>query len=74
MLIVMDSDSILKEVDGYLADSRITETTLGKKAVNDGKAIPRLRAGKRMWPETIQKLRDFMRENPPSQKASGEAA
>ena len=56
----MDYENIIQDVDRFLDQTKMAETTLGKKAVNDGKAIKRLRAGKRMWPETISKLRDFM--------------
>jgi len=55
-------DPLLKEIDHFLAETGMAETTLGKRAVNDGKAVKRLRNGGRMWPETAQKLRDFMAE------------
>jgi hypothetical protein len=56
----MTNHDILKDVDGFLEKTGMAESTLGRKALNDGKAIARLRAGKRMWPETIDKLREFM--------------
>lgn len=56
----MSNHDILKDVDGFLEKTGMAESTLGRKALNDGKAIARLRAGKRMWPETIDKLRDFI--------------
>jgi hypothetical protein len=56
----MSNQDILKDVDGFLEKTGMAESTLGRKALNDGKAITRLRAGKRMWPETIDKLREFM--------------
>jgi hypothetical protein len=65
MPLVMDYEHIIGDVEIYLARTGMAETTFGRKALNDGKAIKRLRAGKRMWPETVQKLRSFMAENPP---------
>lgn len=59
----MDTNSILNQVDRYLIKTGMKESTLGRKALNDGKAITRLRAGRRMWPETVEKLTQFMREN-----------
>lgn len=59
----MDTQSILNQVDRYLTKTGMKESTLGRKALNDGKAITRLRAGRRMWPETVEKLTQFMREN-----------
>lgn len=64
----MTNQEILAEVDAFLIRTGMAESTLGRKALNDGKGISRLREGKRMWPETIQKLRDFMvsaAESPP---------
>ncbi len=61
---VMDTKTLLKEVDRYLSKAKLSEATLGRKAVNDGKAIKRLRSGGRMWPETAQRLRQFMADNP----------
>ena len=65
----MDNQSIISEVEAFLAKTRMKETTFGKKAVNDGKAVRRLRSGKRMWPETIDKLREFMASNDTEQAA-----
>lgn len=59
----MDTQSILNQVDRYLIKTGMKESTLGRKALNDGKAITRLRAGRRMWPETVEKLTQFMRDN-----------
>ncbi len=52
---------LLDEIDAFLAGVKMSETTFGRKAVNDGKFVPRLRAGKRCWPETEEKAREYMR-------------
>lgn len=52
---------LLDEIDAFLLGVKMSETTFGRKAVNDGKFVPRLRAGKRCWPETEEKAREFMR-------------
>lgn len=59
----MDNRSLLSEVDKFLTKTGMAASTLGIKSLNDSKAITRLRAGKRMWPETIIKLRQFMVAN-----------
>ncbi len=69
----MDNANILTEIDTYLAKTEMAPSTLGLKAINDGKAVNRLRSGKRMWPETIDKLRQFMRDNPPSEVTEASA-
>lgn len=55
---------LLKGIDAYLrANPGITETTLGRLAVNDGKFVARLRKGGRCWPETEALVNSFMAAN-----------
>lgn len=59
-----ETDILLAEIDAYLGrNPGIAESTLSRMAVNDGKAIARLRAGGRCWPETATRIRTFMREH-----------
>lgn len=51
---------LLTEVDAFLAEARMSETTFGRLAVNDGKFVARIRSGGRCWPETEEKARAFM--------------
>jgi hypothetical protein len=51
---------LLAEIDAFLAGRKMSETTFGRKAVNDGKFVGRLRSGRRCWPETADKAREFM--------------
>lgn len=69
----VDNDSIIREVEGFIAKTGMAESTLGRKALNDGKAIARLREGKRMWPETIEKLRAFIAAETPSASDDGQS-
>lgn len=55
-----DIEQLLVEVDEYLARTGMAASTFGKKTVNDGKCIDRLRAGGRAWPETVEAIRHFM--------------
>lgn len=56
----MSTEDLLKDIDEFLEKSGMAETTFGRKSVNDGKAVGRLRSGKRMWPETINRIRQFI--------------
>jgi hypothetical protein len=73
----MDAESLLPAIDAFLArpDVRLSETTFGRLAVNDGKFVPELRAGRRVWPETVKKVAAFIHGYvPPSpRKEGGEA-
>lgn len=56
------AQALLAEIEAFLEKWKIGEGTFGTKAVNDGKFIGRIRHGGRVWPETAQKVRDFMIE------------
>ena len=57
----------LSDIDAYLAERRISETALGKAAVNDGKFVSRIRSGKGVTVRLVERVREYMRENPPEQ-------
>lgn len=52
--------ALLAEIDGFLADRQMKETTFGKLAVNDGKFVGRLRSGANVTVNTVQRVRDFI--------------
>lgn len=56
----MDRDALLAEIDSFRSRVSISETAIGLGAVNDGKFVSELRAGRRCWPETAQKVLDFI--------------
>lgn len=58
----MRNEALLQRIDQFLAQPgvRMTETTFGRLAVNDGKLVARLRDGKRVWPETEERIDHFM--------------
>lgn len=60
----MSTESLLADIDAFLGrdDVKITETTFGRLAVNDGKFVGRLRAGKSLTLNTFEKVQRFMRE------------
>jgi hypothetical protein len=60
----MEAQTLLQEIDSFLASDGkgLSETAFGIKAVNDGKFIPSLRDGRRIWPETAERVRKFMDE------------
>lgn len=51
---------LLAEIDAFLADTGMSETTLGRRAMSHWKFVATLRAGRRCWPETIAKVRAFI--------------
>lgn len=55
----MNTD-LLSEIETYMARHDIGEHRFGMLAVSNGRLVERLRKGRRIWPETEQKVRDFM--------------
>lgn len=54
-------DNLLSEVEHFLSVSGMGPTYFGKVAANNTELVRRLRAGRRVWPETAEMVRDFIR-------------
>jgi hypothetical protein len=57
----MEREQLLQMIDDFAKAEGISAATVGRKAVNDGKFVSRLRSGKRCWPETAEKVVTFIR-------------
>ena len=53
-------DQLLLEIEEYLQDRKIAETTFGRLAVNDGKFMARLRGRANMTLATLNRVRAFI--------------
>lgn len=47
---------LIKRIEKHCRDREVSVTTFGRKAVNDGKLITRLRSGKAITTDTIRKI------------------
>lgn len=72
----MANEVLLSEIDAFLgrSDVQISETAFGKLAVNDGHFVADLREGRRVWPETADKIRRFIAERSPAKSTRRAAA
>lgn len=54
--------SLLQDVEAFLATHRetLSATAFGERAMNDRHLVRQLRNGRRLWPETEEKVRHFM--------------
>lgn len=57
---MMTKSELLTAIETFCAKHDMAETTFGRKAVNDGKFVGRIRDGGRMWPETIERVEAFI--------------
>ena len=56
----MSKDQLLTAVIEFCQEHKMAESTFGRKAVNDGKFVSRLRTGARVTPETFEKVKKFI--------------
>ena len=60
----MTAEQLLTEIADYCRRVGMAESTFGRRAVNDGKLVGRLRIGGRVTMETVERVRTFMSEHP----------
>ncbi|MGB5081323.1 MAG: hypothetical protein WBO23_11345 [Burkholderiales bacterium] len=59
----MTAEQLLGEIADYCRRVGMAESTFGRRAVNDGKLVSRLRIGGRVTMETVERVRTFMSEH-----------
>lgn len=52
--------ALLAEIDAFLEDANMAETTFGRHAVNDGKFVGRLREGAGVTVATVDRVRAYI--------------
>lgn len=60
-MIMMDNQTnLLSEIEAFLAETGMGPSYFGKQAIGNSEVVTRLRDGRRVWPETSNRLRAFM--------------
>src|SRR5436305_2388104 len=57
---LMKNDQIRRRISEFCRQADMAESTFGRRAVNDGKLVARLREGKRITIETLDRILAFM--------------
>jgi len=60
MEVIAAGGSLLGSISEFCRRTGMAESTFGRRAVNDGKFVSRLRDGARVTPETLQRVNQFM--------------
>lgn len=60
---------LLREIDAFLKTAEIGEHRFGILAANNGRLVERLRNGRRVWPDTEQRVREFLASRQPERAA-----
>lgn len=63
-------DSLLSEIELFMSTHDLSQWQFGQRALGDRHFVKQLRAGRRVWPETAQKVREFMATYLPEQEAA----
>lgn len=53
-------ESLLTEIELFMAAHGLSQWQFGQRALGDRRFIKEIRAGRRVWPETASKVRQFM--------------
>ena len=71
----MDADTppLVDAVESFIGSRDMSPATFGRLALKDPHFVRDLRGGRRLWPETEAKVRDFMREYQPDADARAAA-
>src|ERR1700753_893279 len=56
----MKNDQLLAQISEFCRQSDMAESTFGRRAVNDGKLVQRLREGKRITIDTLDRILAFI--------------
>lgn len=62
--VMSETQKLLHEIEAFLQTAGMAETTFGRKAVNDGKLIQRLRGGGSVTLEKASDIRRFISQAP----------
>src|SRR5690349_22440193 len=57
---VMKNDQILSQISEFCRQADMAESTFGRRAVNDGKLVHRLREGKRITIDTLDRIQAYI--------------
>lgn len=62
-----ETEALLSEIEEFLKDFRssggkMSDSYFSKEAAGNGEFMNRIRSGGRVWPETIEKVRAFIKQ------------
>ena len=62
----MTNDALLAQISAFCREAGMAESTFGRRAVNDGKLVHRLREGKHIRVDTLERIRAFLGDGAPA--------
>jgi hypothetical protein len=62
----MNTEQLLEEISSFCRRAGMAESTFGRRVVNDGKLVQRLRHGGRITTDTLDRIRTYLTDHPSS--------
>ena len=56
----MNNDELLRELDDWMAEKGVSDSTFGILAINDSHLVARIRAGRTIRRSTILKIKNYI--------------
>ncbi len=70
-----EREKLLQEIERFVERTGVPESRLGMEAVGNPSFVLRLRKGRRIWLDTAEKVRDYMKNyRPPKARPKRAAA
>lgn len=60
----MNTEQLLEEISSFCRRAGMAESTFGRRVVNDGKLVQRLRHGGRITTDTLDRIRSYLSDHP----------
>jgi SAM-dependent methyltransferase len=60
----MNTEQLLEEISSFCRRAGMAESTFGRRVVNDGKLVQRLRHGGRITTDTLDRIRSYLTDHP----------
>jgi hypothetical protein len=60
----MNTEQLLEEISSFCRRAGMAESTFGRRVVNDGKLVQRLRHGGRITTDTLDRIRNYLSDHP----------
>lgn len=65
------TDALIEEIEVFLRLTAMKPTTFSVRATGDRHFVRQLRKGRRVWPETAERVRTYMRDEAQRRANSG---
>jgi SAM-dependent methyltransferase len=69
----MNTEQLLEEISTFCRRAGMAESTFGRRVVNDGKLVQRLRHGGRITTDTLDRIRSFLSVHPGSAPSASQS-